>query len=87
MAIAQNHLICIYNDCQVTLVNFSKPKRHIFNKINRLDPKLTTFDLCGSSVRRLEKKIHLNRTGDLVRTQIVLKKSKSGLLLLVIRIH
>lgn len=60
-------MICTYNDSQVTLVNFSKPKKHIFDKISRLDPKVSMFDLCGPNGRRLERKMQLNRTEDLVR--------------------
>ncbi|XP_058803143.1 WD repeat-containing and planar cell polarity effector protein fritz [Phymastichus coffea] len=64
--ITKNYLICTYNDCQVTLVNFLKPKKNIFEKISHLDPKLSTFDLCGPSGRRLGKKIEHNKTEDLI---------------------
>ncbi|XP_008214857.1 WD repeat-containing and planar cell polarity effector protein fritz isoform X1 [Nasonia vitripennis] len=64
--ITKNYLICTYNDTQVTLVSFFKPKRNIFDKISRLDPKLSTFDICGPSGRRLEKKIQHNKTEDLI---------------------
>ena len=67
VVITKNYLICTYNDTQVTLVNFLKPKKSAFDKISRLDPKLSTFDICGPSGRRLEKKIEHNRTDDLVR--------------------
>ncbi|XP_033222813.1 WD repeat-containing and planar cell polarity effector protein fritz [Belonocnema kinseyi] len=64
--ITKNHVICTYNDSQVTLVHFTKSKRHLFDKISRLEPKINTFELCGPSGRRLDKKIQLNRSGDLV---------------------
>ncbi|KAJ8673486.1 hypothetical protein QAD02_004748 [Eretmocerus hayati] len=64
--ITKSYLICTYNDCQVTLVNFLKPKKSIFEKISRLEPKISTFDICGPSARRLEKKVHHNRAEDLI---------------------
>lgn len=66
--ITKSHLLCTYNDNQVTLVHFTKPKRHVFEKMSRLDPKLLLFDLTGPNGRRLDKKIQFNKTGDLVRT-------------------
>ncbi|XP_014218415.1 WD repeat-containing and planar cell polarity effector protein fritz [Copidosoma floridanum] len=64
--ITKNYLVCTYNDTQVTLVNFMKTKKSIFDKISRLDPKLSTFDISGPSGKRLEKKIQHNRTEDLI---------------------
>ncbi|XP_046472035.1 WD repeat-containing and planar cell polarity effector protein fritz isoform X1 [Neodiprion pinetum] len=64
--ITKSHLMCTYNDNQVTLVHFTKPKRHMFEKMSRLDPKLVLFDLSGPSGRRLDKKIQFNKTGDLI---------------------
>ncbi|XP_012271982.1 WD repeat-containing and planar cell polarity effector protein fritz isoform X2 [Orussus abietinus] len=64
--ITKNHLICTYNDSQITLVHFTKPRRHVFEKIGRLDPKLITVDLSGPCGRRLDKKIEVNKTGDLI---------------------
>lgn len=66
--ITKNYIICTYNDTQVTLVNFHKTKKSIFDKISKLDPKVSTFDLQGPAGRRLEKKVQINRTEDLVRT-------------------
>jgi hypothetical protein len=65
--VTKNYLICTYNDSQITLINFLKSKKNIFDKISSLDPKVSTFDLCGPSGRRLEKKIHHNRAEDLVK--------------------
>ncbi|XP_015586643.1 WD repeat-containing and planar cell polarity effector protein fritz isoform X2 [Cephus cinctus] len=64
--ITKNHLICTYNDSQVTLVHFTKPKRHIFEKISRLEPKFLTIDLSCHSGRRLDKKIQVNKSSDLI---------------------
>lgn len=64
--ITKSHLLCTYNDNQVTLVHFTKPKRHDFDKMSRLDPKLLLFDLTGPNGRRLDKKIQFNKTGELI---------------------
>ncbi|XP_066591947.1 WD repeat-containing and planar cell polarity effector protein fritz [Prorops nasuta] len=64
--ITKNHLICTYNDNQITLVNFTKTRRNIFDKIYKLEPKLSVLNICGPSGRRLDKKIEVNRCGDLV---------------------
>ncbi|XP_048505297.1 WD repeat-containing and planar cell polarity effector protein fritz isoform X2 [Athalia rosae] len=64
--ITKSHFLCTYNDNQVTLVYFTKPKRHVFEKISRLDPKLLLFELTGPNGRRLDKKIHFNKTADLI---------------------
>ncbi|GAB1868382.1 WD repeat-containing protein LOC51057-like protein [Camponotus japonicus] len=64
--ITKNHLVCIYNDNLVTLVYFTKAKTHIFDKINKLEPKLITTDLFVPNGRRLDKKIQVNKSADLV---------------------
>ncbi|XP_051174546.1 WD repeat-containing and planar cell polarity effector protein fritz [Leptopilina boulardi] len=66
VVITKNHLVCTYNDSQVTMVHFTKTKRHFFDKISRLEPKINSFELCGPSNRRLDKKIQSNRSGDLI---------------------
>ena len=67
VVITNDHLVCTYNDNQVTLVHFTKPKKHIFDKITRLEPKLSVLEICSPNGRRLEKKVQINQTGDLVR--------------------
>jgi hypothetical protein len=64
--ITKSHLICTYNDNLVTLVYFTKAKMHIFDKINKLEPKLITTDLFVPNGRRLDKKIQVNKSTDLV---------------------
>uniref|UniRef100_A0ABD2WPH6 WD repeat-containing and planar cell polarity effector protein fritz n=1 Tax=Trichogramma kaykai TaxID=54128 RepID=A0ABD2WPH6_9HYME len=64
--ITKNYLVCTYNDTQVTLISFAKSKKSIFDKINKLDSKIVTFDLCGPAGRRLEKKIQHNKSEDLI---------------------
>lgn len=64
--ITKNHLVCIYNDNLVTLVYFTKAKTHVFDKINKLEPKLITTDLFVPNGRRLDKKIQVNKSADLV---------------------
>lgn len=66
VVITNDHLVCTYNDNQVTLVHFTKPKKNIFDKISRLEPKLSVLEICSPSGRRLEKKIQMNQCGDLV---------------------
>ena len=62
----KNHLVFTHNDSQVTVVHFTKPKRLVFDKINKLEPRLSLVELSGPSGRRQDKKICINRTGDLV---------------------
>lgn len=64
--ITKNYLVSTNNDSQVNLIHFSRPKKNIFDKLSRLDPKISVFDLTGPSGRRLEKKIHHNRSEDMV---------------------
>ncbi|XP_047371047.1 WD repeat-containing and planar cell polarity effector protein fritz isoform X2 [Vespa velutina] len=66
VSITKTHLICTYNDNQITTVYFTKPRRHAFDKISKLEPKLSTSDLFGSNGRRLDKKIQINKPGDLI---------------------
>jgi len=39
---------------------------HIFDKISKLEPKLITTDLFVPNGRRLDKKIQVNKSADLV---------------------
>ncbi|XP_011310420.1 WD repeat-containing and planar cell polarity effector protein fritz isoform X2 [Fopius arisanus] len=64
--ITRENLVCAQNDSQITILHFTKSKRLGFEKIGKLEPKLITVDLSGPSGRRIEKKICVNRTGDLV---------------------
>ncbi|KAL0112775.1 hypothetical protein PUN28_012206 [Cardiocondyla obscurior] len=64
--ITKSHLVCTYNDNMVTLVYFTKSKTHIFDKISKLEPKLITTDLFISNGRRLDKKIQVNKSADLI---------------------
>lgn len=66
MIITKSHLVCTYNDNLVTLVYFTKTKMHIFDKINKLEPKLITIDLFIPNGRRLDKKVQVNKSADLV---------------------
>lgn len=68
--ITKNYIFFAYNDNQITIVHFTKSKRHVFDKINKLEPKLSTIDLFGSNGRRLDKKVQTNKCGDLVNTSI-----------------
>ncbi|KAK0095293.1 hypothetical protein PV326_008759 [Microctonus aethiopoides] len=65
-AIATNHIICVHSDNQIIIVHFGKPKSQIFDKISKLEPKFLTVDLPSPSSRRAEKKICINKSGDLV---------------------
>ena len=64
--ITKSHLVCTYNDNLVTLVYFTKSKTHIFDKISKLEPKLVTTDLFKPNGRRLDKKIEVNKSTNLV---------------------
>ncbi|CAK9801233.1 WD repeat-containing and planar cell polarity effector protein fritz [Anthophora quadrimaculata] len=64
--ITKNCILCTYNDNQVTIVHFTRSKRHVFDKINKLEPKLSTMDLFGPNGRRLDKKVQTNKCGDLI---------------------
>ncbi|RLU18526.1 hypothetical protein DMN91_008883 [Ooceraea biroi] len=64
--ITKSHLVCTYNDNLVTLVYFTKAKMHVFDKINKLEPKLITTDLFVPNGRRLDKKVQVNKSADLI---------------------
>ncbi|XP_012232950.2 WD repeat-containing and planar cell polarity effector protein fritz homolog isoform X1 [Linepithema humile] len=64
--ITKSHLVCTYNDNLVTLVYFTKSKTHVFDKINKLEPKIVTTDLFVPNGRRLDKKIQMNKSADLI---------------------
>ncbi|XP_076625575.1 WD repeat-containing and planar cell polarity effector protein fritz isoform X2 [Colletes latitarsis] len=64
--ITKNYILCTYNDNQVSLVHFTRSKRHVFDKINKLEPKLSTIDLFGPNGRRLDKKVQTNKCDDLI---------------------
>ncbi|XP_044021196.1 WD repeat-containing and planar cell polarity effector protein fritz isoform X2 [Aphidius gifuensis] len=64
--ITKDHLICTHTDSQITIVNFGKPKRQLFDKINKLEAKLMINELSGPCGRRIEKKIRVNKSGDLI---------------------
>lgn len=64
--ITKSHLVCTYNDNLVTLVYFTKSKTHIFDKITKLEPKLITTDLFIPNGRRLDKKIQVNKSANLI---------------------
>ncbi|XP_076230946.1 WD repeat-containing and planar cell polarity effector protein fritz isoform X2 [Calliopsis andreniformis] len=64
--ITNSYILCTYNDNQVTLIYFTRSRRHIFDKINKLEPKLTTIDMFGSNGRRLDKKVQSNKCNDLI---------------------
>ncbi|KOX77236.1 WD repeat-containing and planar cell polarity effector protein fritz [Melipona quadrifasciata] len=64
--ITKNYIFSAYNDNQVTIVHFTRSKRHVFDKINKLEPKLSTIDLFGPNGRRLDKKVQTNKCGDLI---------------------
>ncbi|KAG5345687.1 FRITZ protein, partial [Acromyrmex heyeri] len=64
--ITKSHLVCTYNDNLVTLVYFTKSKTHIFDKISKLEPKLVTTDLFKPNGRRLDKKIEVNKSANLI---------------------
>lgn len=64
--ITKNYILCTYNDNQITIIHFTRSKRHVFDKINKLEPKLSTIDLFGPNGRRLDKKVQTNKCGDLI---------------------
>ncbi|KYN02744.1 WD repeat-containing protein C2orf86 like protein [Cyphomyrmex costatus] len=64
--ITKSHLVCTYNDNLVTLVYFTKSKTHIFDKMSKLEPKLVTTDLFKPNGRRLDKKIQVNKSANLI---------------------
>ncbi|KYQ50912.1 WD repeat-containing protein C2orf86 like protein [Trachymyrmex zeteki] len=64
--ITKSHLVCTYNDNLVTLVYFTKSKTHIFDKMSKLEPKLVTTDVFKPNGRRLDKKIEVNKSANLI---------------------
>ncbi|XP_031834226.1 WD repeat-containing and planar cell polarity effector protein fritz [Nomia melanderi] len=64
--ITKNYILCIYNDNQVSLLHFTRSKKHVFDKINKLEPKLSTIDLFGPNGRRSDKKVQTNKCNDLI---------------------
>ena len=64
----KTHLICSYNDNQITVIYFSKPaiKYNMPEKLSKLEPKLQVLELAGPSGRRLERKLSCNISGDMV---------------------
>lgn len=64
----KSHLICSYNDSQLTLIYFAKPtlKRSSPKSFSRLDPRIHSVDLAGPTGRRLERKLACNVSGDMV---------------------
>ncbi|XP_076682069.1 WD repeat-containing and planar cell polarity effector protein fritz isoform X2 [Andrena cerasifolii] len=66
VVITKHYILCTYNDNQVSLVHFTRSKRHVFDKINKLEPKLFTTDMFGPNGRRLDKKVQTNKCNDLI---------------------
>lgn len=68
MVVTNTHALCSYNDNQVTLVYFTKPalKNGAVRKWSSLDAKLQVVELAGPSGRRLERKLSVNTSGDMV---------------------
>uniref|UniRef100_A0A1B6M0F5 WD repeat-containing and planar cell polarity effector protein fritz n=1 Tax=Graphocephala atropunctata TaxID=36148 RepID=A0A1B6M0F5_9HEMI len=68
VCITNTHAFCSYNDNQVTLVYFTKPvvKHGSLRKWSSLDAKLVVVELAGPSGRRLERKLSVNKSGDMV---------------------
>lgn len=64
--ITKNYILCTYNDNQVSLIHFTRSKRHVFDKISKLEPKISTIDMFGPNGRRLDKKVQTNKCNDLV---------------------
>ncbi|XP_078037187.1 WD repeat-containing and planar cell polarity effector protein fritz [Augochlora pura] len=64
--ITKSYVLCTYNDNQVSLVHFTRSKKHVFDKISKLEPKLSTIDLFGPNGRRLDKKVQTNKCNDLI---------------------
>ncbi|KAK7873024.1 hypothetical protein R5R35_000322 [Gryllus longicercus] len=64
----KTHIVCSYNDNQITLVYLSKPcvRPTGPEKLSRLDPRLHTVELAGPSGRRLERRLSANTSGDTV---------------------
>jgi hypothetical protein len=69
----KTHLLCSYNDNQITLIYFTKPamKYNVPEKLSRMEPKLQVLELAGPSGRRLERKLSCNVTGDMVSLTLI----------------
>ncbi|EFN89810.1 WD repeat-containing protein LOC51057-like protein [Harpegnathos saltator] len=64
--ITKSHIVCTYNDNEVTVVYLTKPKSHVFDNINKLEPKLSTTDIFVPNGRKLDKKVQVNKSEDLI---------------------
>ncbi|XP_014483964.1 PREDICTED: WD repeat-containing and planar cell polarity effector protein fritz isoform X2 [Dinoponera quadriceps] len=64
--ITKSHIVCTYNDNEVTVVYLTKPKNHVFDNINKLEPKLITTDVFVPNGRKLDKKVQVNKSEDLI---------------------
>lgn len=67
VVLTKSHIICSYNDGQLSIVYFSKPtlKRSFPKSFSRLDPRLQIIELAGPAGRRLERKLACNVSGDM----------------------
>lgn len=50
----------------MTVVYLAKSKSHVFDNINKLEPKLITTDVFVPNGRKLDKKVQVNKSEDLV---------------------
>lgn len=66
MIITKSHIVCTYNDNEVTVVYLTKQKSHVFDNISKLEPKLITTDVFVPNGRKLDKKVQVNKSEDLV---------------------
>nr|CAD7570477.1 unnamed protein product [Timema californicum] len=68
VVLTRTHLICSYNDNQLTMVYFSKPTMKVNSpeKLSRLEARVQLLELAGPSGRRLERKLSCNLSGDMV---------------------
>lgn len=66
--LTKTHLIITYNDNQCTLLNFSKPIFGVnpFEKLSKSEPKLSICELAGPPARKLQRKLCVNETGDIL---------------------
>ncbi|XP_032668445.1 WD repeat-containing and planar cell polarity effector protein fritz [Odontomachus brunneus] len=64
--ITKSHIVCTYNDNEVTVVYLTKPKSHVFDSISKLEPKLITTDVFVPNGRKLDKKVQVNKSEDLI---------------------
>ncbi|XP_054264257.1 WD repeat-containing and planar cell polarity effector protein fritz-like [Macrosteles quadrilineatus] len=68
VSLTNTNVFCSYNDNQVTIVSLGKPavKHGALRKWGALDPKVGSLELAGPAGRRLERKLSVNKTGDMV---------------------